>query len=101
MIQQGTWVTIRCQILDASERAAGIPTDTAATPFMLWVKGTLLADAEIGQEVRVRTATGREEAGVLAEAETAYPVGYGAFVPELSGIGPQARALLFGGGEDA
>lgn len=101
MIQKGKWVTIRRQILSEAERAAGIPADTAATPFTMWVKGWLLAEAEIGQSASVRTVTGREEAGVLEEAEAGYAVGYGAYVPELADIGAQARALLFGGAQDA
>ena len=98
MIKNGTWVSIRATILEAGSRAEGIPEDTAAVPLVMWVKGYLLEDCEIGGEAEVRTATGRVERGILEEAEPHTNVDYGAFVPEMLKIGADVRKVLFGGG---
>ena len=97
MVKSGTWVSIRATILGASNRADGIPEDTAAVPLVMWVKGHLLADCAIGSKAQVRTATGRVESGILEEAEPYTNVDYGGFVPELLRIGADARRVLFGG----
>ena len=100
MITKGTWVQIRSTILEAGRRAAGIPEDTAATPLVMWSKGRLLADGELGCQVLVKTAAGRQEQGILEAAEPMEALDYGQFVPELLQIGPQVRQILFGGGAD-
>lgn len=97
MVEKNTWVTIRRVVLEPGQRAAGIPEDTAQTPLMLWVKGWLTEDAELGGEAAVLTKTGRIERGTLEDVMPAYELGYGDFVPELARIGAQARALLSGG----
>ena len=100
MMEKGTWVRIRKTILEPEERTANIPEDTKKVPFEMWVKGWLDETAEIGDSVRVTTLTGRKVEGLLTEANPAYRHSYGDFVPELLQIGPDLRALLFGGGSD-
>ena len=97
MIKKDTWVSIRTTILPAGSRAEGIPVDTAAVPLVMWVKGNLTHDCELGSEATVRTVTGRVESGILEEAEPYTNVDYGGFVPELHKIGADARKILFGG----
>ena len=63
----------------------------------MWTKGFLQADAEIGDEVEVKTATGRIEKGTLIEVNPHYTHSYGEFVPELVQIDTQLREILFGG----
>jgi len=99
MIKAGTWVSITSTILTADQRAEGIPADTAATPLVMWVKGFLAEDCEIGSKAKVRTVTGRVEVGVLEETNPTVQVDYGGFVPEVLQIGADARAILFGGGK--
>ena len=101
MVKKGSWVNIRKTILEPSERAAGIPADTAAVPLIMWVKGYLEGDAEIGEAVTIRTRMGRTEAGVLEEANPMTAADYGDFVPEILEIGRSAREILFGGEADA
>jgi len=97
MIKAGTWVSICATILEAGSRADGIPTDTAAVPLKMWVKGYLMMDCEIGAEAEIRTATGRTERGILEEVEPHSNVDYGAFVPEMLKIGTDVKKALFGG----
>jgi len=98
MISSGTWVSIRSTILEAGSRADNIPADTAAVPLIMWVKGYLISDCEIGGMAEVRTVTGRVERGILEEVEPSTNVDYGSFVPETLRIGRDTRAILFGGG---
>lgn len=97
MIKKGSWVSIQKTLLEPQQRTASIPDDTAATPFVLWVKGRLQNDAGIGDEVSVTTRTGRTESGILESVNPNYELNYGSFVPELLDIGEQARTLLKGG----
>ena len=55
--------------------------------------------AEIGDEVTIRTATGREERGTLVEVNPCYALNYGTFVPEILTMEESLRKALFGGEE--
>lgn len=94
MIKKGTWVRIYGITLTADERSANLPEDTKRLPLEFWTKGHLQADAEIGDEVEVITASGRSQTGKLVEANPIYELNYGVLVPELIEIGPQLRGLL-------
>lgn len=98
MAKKNDWVVITRVVLNPSERAAAVPEDTASTPLVMWVKGRLEADAEIGDEVTVVTRTGRLEHGKLVEVNPHYELGYGDFVPELLDVGDTVRDRLFGEG---
>ena len=97
MIEKGTWVLIHRNILEPKERASQVPEDTKKVPLEMWVKGYLQADAQLGDEVEVKTRTGRKETGTLLEANPYYKHDYGKFVPELLTISEQVREILFGG----
>ncbi|MCQ2560794.1 MAG: 2-amino-4-ketopentanoate thiolase [Clostridia bacterium] len=97
MAKKGDWVRIHRVVLDAAGRAPSCPEDTAKVPLEMWVKGFLMADAEIGDEVEVETATNRIEHGTLIEVNPYYTHSYGQFVPELVQIDKQLREILFGG----
>ena len=84
-------------VLPAEGRNPNLPEDTAKVPLEMWTKGFLQADAEIGDEVEVKTATGRIEKGTLIEVNPHYTHSYGEFVPELVQIDTQLREILFGG----
>lgn len=99
MIKKDTWVRIHGILLEPNERSANLPDDTKLVPMEYWTKGFLLEDAEIGDEVTVRTAVGREERGTLIEANPMYELNYGKLVPELIQIGPMLRERLEGLGE--
>lgn len=99
MIKKGTWVRIHKVILEPSERAPQVPEDTRKVPFEMWVKGFLLEDAEMGDEVSIETVTGRTETGNLVEVNPYYEHDFGKFVPELLAIDKQVREIVFGGEE--
>jgi hypothetical protein len=83
MIEKGKWVQIRKVVLEASERAKHIPEDTKKQPLIMWVKGFLLENAELGNQVQIETVTGRIEIGTLIEVEPSFKHNYGEFVPEI------------------
>ncbi|MCF7925244.1 MAG: 2-amino-4-ketopentanoate thiolase [Candidatus Izimaplasma sp.] len=83
MIEKGTFVRIRKTLLDPKDRSTNLPKDTQQVPFKLWVKGTLLDDAEMFDYVNIQTVTGRIVNGKLKESNPKYKHGYGDFVPEI------------------
>ncbi|MDR3355382.1 MAG: 2-amino-4-ketopentanoate thiolase [Synergistaceae bacterium] len=93
-IKKGTFVRVRRVILEAGQRDGRIPDETRIVPFVMWGKGFLQRDADLGEEVTVLTRTGRFESGVLEEACPQYELDYGKFVPELLRVGDDARAML-------
>lgn len=100
MIKKNTWVQIKKVILNPEERTGSIPEETKKVPLLMWVKGFLLEDAEIGDLVKVKTLTNRLESGTLLVEKPAYMHTYGRFVPELLEIGQMLRHTLFGGDLD-
>jgi hypothetical protein len=94
MIEKNAWVRIHKIILEPSERAPQVPDDTKKVPLELWTKGFLVSDAEIGDEVKITTVTGREETGTLIEVNPAYAHAFGNFIPELLEIDKQVRGIL-------
>ncbi|MDA3932641.1 MAG: 2-amino-4-oxopentanoate thiolase subunit OrtA [Tenericutes bacterium] len=97
MIKKNTWVKIKKTILKPEERTGNIPEETKKVPLLMWVKGYLLENANIGDEVEINTLTGRKETGKLLEANPAYMHTYGKFVPEILDIDRLLKDTLFGG----
>lgn len=97
MVKKGEWVRIHSVVLKAEERTAKIPEDTQKCDLEMWTKGALLEDAEIGDEVTVKTASNRIEKGTLIEVNPYYTHSYGKFVPEIIEIDKQLREIMFGG----
>jgi hypothetical protein len=93
-IDAGTWVEIHQVVLPAGERAPQVPADTGRVDLELRVKGFLLAPAEEGEPAEIRTSAGRRLRGTLVAVNPAYTHGFGAPIPELSGIGSEVRGLL-------
>ena len=96
MAKQGDWVRIHRVILPAAERTANLPEDTKKVPFEMWVKGHLLQDGEIGDEVWIKTVSGREEHGTLIKVNPQFDVNFGSFVPEILEMDVRLRTALFG-----
>jgi hypothetical protein len=90
----GEWVEVEYVLLEASERAAGIPDDTAAQPLRAWVKGFARGPAFIGDEVEVETMAGRVVRGHLSEIEPGYTHTFGTPPAEIVAIGRDARARV-------
>ncbi len=99
MAKKGDWVRIHSIVLKADERTAKIPADTQKCDLEMWTKGFLTEDAEIGDEVKVITASNREEKGKLIEVDPYYTHSYGKFVPEIVQIDKQLREIMDFGGD--
>ena len=93
-VKHGTWVEIQKVVLATGQRAPQVPEDTLHVPLEMRVKGMLVSDGSIGEEVEIKTATGRHLRGILAEVNPAYTHSFGAPLPELISIGNEVRALL-------
>ena len=94
IVPAGSWVEIHSIVLSADERAERIPGDTKRVPLEMRVKGFLVADAALGEQVEIITAAGRRLRGRLAQVNPPYLHGFGAPIPELRTIGTEVRALL-------
>ena len=92
--KKGQWVQIHNVVLKPADRAPQVPDDTKQTPLVMWVKGYLKADAEIGKECEITTVTGRTVKGILDEVEPCYSHDFGKYVPELDIIRDQVRKAL-------
>ena len=96
MAKKGDWVRIHKVVLKGEERTAKLPEDTKVCDLEMWTKGTLLSDAEIGDEVEIETIVGRREKGELVEVNPYYTHSYGVFVPEIIEIDKQLREIMKG-----
>ena len=97
MAKRGDWVIIHNNLLDASERAGQVPEDTQLVPLEMWVKGYLLVDGEVGEQVSIQTITKRVETGKLVEVSPTYTHSFGDFVPEILEIDRKLQEELYGG----
>jgi hypothetical protein len=93
-IAPGTLVDIQRSVLQAGERAPRVPDDTRQVPLEMRVKGFLVSPAAPGETAEIITPAGRRLRGTLAAVNPAYTHGFGAPLPELSGIGEEVRAML-------
>ena len=94
--ERGRWARIHRLELAPSERAPGIPPDTAAVPFETWINGWLVEDAAVGERARLETPTGRIVEGELVELDPGYSHSFGSPPPALQHAAERARELLFG-----
>jgi hypothetical protein len=89
-----TWVDIHRVVLKPGQRAPQVPNDTQQVPLEMAVKGFLVHDATIGEEVEIVTQAGRTLKGTLTAINPAYTHTFGAPIAELSAIGNEVRAML-------
>lgn len=86
-VKKGTWVEIERVLLKPEERAPQVPEDTRKVPYVMRVSGFLENDADLGDEVRVKTLSGRIVEGVLSIVRPYYDHSFGDTVEELLTIG--------------
>ena len=94
--KKGDWVQIHNVILKSGERSPDVPEDTQRVPLEAWVNGWAQNEAEIGQEVQIKTLSGRTVVGTLFEINPGYTHSFGPKVPEIASIGQELRAFLKG-----
>ena len=79
-------------VLAPEERAPQVPEDTKQTPLMMWLKGFLIDDeAKIGDEVSIKTLSGRITRGKLVEINPRHIHNFGDPVHELLEIGMELK----------
>lgn len=96
LVKKGEWVQISSVVLNAEDRAPNIPEDTQQTPMKMWVKGVLQGEAELGDDVTIKTVSGREVEGELVKVQPNYTHSFGDYVPEITQIRLQLTELLEG-----
>lgn len=96
MIEKGNYVEIKQVVLNPGERSSNIPEDTKTTSLILWAKGFLLEDSEIGKVSKIVTMTQRTLEGVVTEVNPRYMHDFGELIPEVLKIGIQAKSILWG-----
>lgn len=96
-----TWVEIHRVLLDKGERAPQVPQDTREVPLEMKVKGFLLHEAALGDEVEIVTVAGRKIQGTLSAVNPSYDHLFGPPIPELSTIGREVREILRQGRREA
>lgn len=100
MIKQGTWVQIHKIILSPTDRPQSIPEDTKRVPLEMWVKGYLLADANLGSSASIQTITGRIETGEIVNVNPAFQHSFGEYIPEMAKIDLLIKAAFASGEGD-
>lgn len=99
MIKKGSWVKIEKILLKPEQRASHLPEETRKVPYILHICGYLLKDAEIGQEVKIKTKICRIHKGKLIEVNPTFKHNFGEVVPELIDINVSIRDELHKLGE--
>ena len=93
--KKGDWVRIHTVVLKPGQRAPKLPPETLEVPLEMWVKGALIEDeASPGDDVTVRTMTGRVVKGRLEDIRPAFKHSFGSFMPVLQDIGMELRDLV-------
>jgi len=93
-VAEETWVEIHRVLLDKGERAPQVPQDTRDVPLEMKVKGFLLHEAVLGDEVEIMTVAGRRLKGTLSAVNPSYDHKFGPPIPELSTIGREVREIV-------
>lgn len=90
--RKGQWVEIENLVLRPEERAPQVPDDTKSVPLMMWTKGFLENEvAKIGDEVTIKTLSGRVTTGKLVAINPKHEHNFGEPVQELLDIGIEVR----------
>jgi len=91
-IPKGTWVEVERTLLGTPGRIPGHPVESPDGPaYTVRVSGFLLEDADLGQQVRIRTILGKLYSGKLRIQSPSYGHSFGHTVPELLKAGCAGR----------
>jgi 2-amino-4-ketopentanoate thiolase alpha subunit len=93
-IPAGTRVEIRARVLDPADRAPGLPPDTAALPYEMRARGTLVEPCAVGEEARILTAARRTLVGTLTVVEPADTHTFGRPHPALVEVAGRIGGML-------
>ena len=88
IIPKGTWVEVERALPMGNRRLPSRPLALGKPSCeMLRISGFLLEDAELGQQVRIRTIMGKLHVGKLRIQSPSYGHSFGHTVPELLKVG--------------
>ncbi len=96
LIKKDTWVQIKKIVLKPEQRVKTLPEATRSVPLLMWTKGALLEDAEIGNNVNIKTVTGRIENGELICDNPSFLHTYGKYIPEIHEVDIMLKKALYG-----
>ena len=91
--KKGDWVQIAQVVLEPGQRAPQVPEDTSKVPLTLLVKGFLIKDANLGDDVTITTVIDRTMQGKLVAVNPRYDHSFGAPPPGFMSIGKKIRKL--------
>ncbi|QVK20895.1 2-amino-4-ketopentanoate thiolase [Mycoplasmatota bacterium] len=86
MIRKDSYVEVHIIVLSSEDRTAKIPEETKKVPYEMFVKGFLVNDADLKEEVSIKTITGRVVKGILIKENPTYELGYGNYVSHIMKI---------------
>lgn len=99
MAKKGEYVEIKLVLLKPEERSEHLPEDTKKVPFEARLRGYLLCDADIGDEVEIETPIGRRVKGMLFRVSPPYEHNFGEPVRELMDVGKKIRERYMEGND--
>ena len=92
---KGSWVEIENCVLKSEERSSNLPEDTRNTDLTMWLRGFLIdVSANIGDEVTIKTLSGRRVSGKLCDTKPKHQYDYGDTIVELIEIGEELKEAL-------
>ena len=89
----GDWVEITQTLLKPGERSQSIPPDTAAVPLIMRIRGFAQHEAEVHEQIAIKTLSGRIVAGSLLQINPHYTHSFGQTVPILMAIKKQLKNI--------
>lgn len=93
IVKKGSYVEIKLTLLKPEERMEGLPEDTQKVPYDVRIKGFLLEDKSLGEEVEIETALHRKVKGTLIAVNPPFQHNFGEPVRELLEIGNELEEL--------
>lgn len=92
---QGDWVEVEITVLNPEKRPSYLPESTRKTPLKMWVRGFLQTNkGDIGNNVKIRTLSGRIVEGELVQTKPSHKYDYGETIPELLAAGEELKNQL-------
>jgi hypothetical protein len=90
-VTRGNFVEIRKILLEPADRSERLPEDTKRVPLEARIRGILLSEASVGDEVEIETNIGRIVRGTLIDGDPQFKHGFGKPVRELIEISREIR----------
>jgi hypothetical protein len=90
-VKSGNFVEIRKILLEPADRSERLAEDTKRVPLEARIRGILLSDANVGDEVEIETHIGRIVRGTLIDGNPQFKHGFGKPIRELIEVSREIR----------